>query len=106
MRFHESRYDYGKIWLRPQVLQVKHKLPAEERFALNLTFTMNQRPDLAVMNELAMSLRFLPHVDNISFESLYNPRERLANFVQSVIHAQRFRALIRKRQIQRQDDTP
>lgn len=114
MHLDESRYDYGKIWLRPR-LHAKHKpseqsshadqlekMPAEERFALNLTFTIDKRPDLAVMNELAMSLRFMPHVDKISFRSLYSPRERFVNFVQSVIYAQRVRAKFRKLQSQRE----
>lgn len=99
MLFDESCHDYGKIWLRPQKSQMERK-PAEERFSLNLTFTIDTRPDLATMNDLAMSLRFLPHVDRIRFEKLYSPRDRLVNFVQFVIYAQRFlRAMIRKRQV-------
>lgn len=117
MRPDEPRYGYGKIWLRPLGLPAKHKLagqsshterledkPAEERFALDLTFTMDKRPDHAVMNELAMNLQFLPHVGKISFRSLYSPRERLVNLVQSVIYAQRVRARFRVLQIRREFD--
>lgn len=113
MHFDESRYDYGKIWLRPQRLHAKHKLAeqskhadqsegmlAEERFGLDLTFTIGKRPDLAVMNELAMNLRFLPHVDKISFRSLYSPLERLANVLQAVVYAVRVRAKFRALKLQ------
>lgn len=109
MHFDGSRYDYGKIWLRPQkpVEQSSYAEPwevepAEERFALNLKFTIDKRPDLAVMNELAMNLRFLPHVDDVSFGRLYSPRERFANLVESVIYAIRVRAKFRKLQTQRE----
>ncbi|KAL9132539.1 MAG: hypothetical protein Q9175_006284 [Cornicularia normoerica] len=104
MRFDQSRHDYGKIWLRPQTMQLERR-PVEERFSLNLTFTIDTRPDMVVMNELAMSLRFLPHVDRISFESLYSPTDRLVNLVRSVIYARRFRALVKKMQLQRQRES-
>lgn len=107
MRFDESRHDYGKIWLRlrPQKSQMGRK-PAEERFSLNLTFTIDTRPDLATTNDLAMSLRFLPHVDRIEFEKLYNLGDRLVNFVHSVIYAIRvLRGMTRKRQARFQRET-
>ena len=99
MRFDESRHDYGKIWLRPQKSE-RERRPAEERFCLDLTFTIDTRPDLATINDLAMSLRFLPHVDNIKFEKLYSSRDRLVNLVQYVIYARRvFRAMTRMKRI-------
>lgn len=101
MHFDESRHDYGKIWLRPQTEDLERK-QVEDRFSLNLTFTIDTRPDLATMNDLAMSLRFLPHVEKISFEKLYSPRDRLVNLVQYVKYAQRLRTCFRKVRIRRQ----
>lgn len=80
--------------------------PAEEGFSLNLTFTIDTRPDLATMNDLAMSLRFLPHVDRIKFEKLYNLGDRLVNVVQSVIYAIRvLRAMTSKKRARFQRET-
>ena len=99
--FDQARHSFGKIWLRPQVLDDRSKTTEEGRH-LKLTFRLSDNPDLAVMNELALHLQFLPHVDRITFEDLYAPKEQIANFMQSIIQAQRLKPLIRKMQARRQ----
>lgn len=101
--FDQSRHNVGKIWLMPQVLSDRPPKTKEEedgRF-LKLTFRLNKSPDLAVMNELALNLQYLPYVDQIKFEDLYAPREQLSNFMKSVVQAQKIRPLIRKLQAKR-----
>ncbi len=87
--FDKPRYDYA------QILQ-----PTKEKMSLSLTFKITGKTssDLATMNELAMSLRTLPHVSKISSGRLYSPRRRLASFVSC---AQMFRALVRKSRVLR-----
>lgn len=102
--FDQSRHNLGKIWLMPQVLSDRPPKTNEEeedgRF-LKLTFRLNKSPDLAVMNELALNLQYLPYVDQIKFEDLYAPREQISNFMQSVVQAQKIKPLIRKLQAKR-----
>lgn len=95
--FDQSRHNYGKIWLMPQVLSNGPvKAEKEEPRFLKLTFRLNETPDLAVMNELALSLQYLPYVDQIKFEDLYAPKEQITNFMKSVVQAQRLKPLMRR----------
>ena len=99
--FDQSRHDYGKIWLMPQVLSERPPKTEEEGRFLKLTFRLNENPDLAVMNELALNLQFLPYVDQIKFDDLYAPKEQITNFMKAVVQAQKLKPLIRKMQARR-----
>ena len=102
--FDQSRHNFGKIWLMPQVLSdraPKTSSEDEEGSFLKLTFRLNKTPDLAVMNELALKFQYLPYVDQIKFEDLYAPREQITSFMQAVIQAQKLKPLIRKLQSKR-----
>lgn len=99
--FDQSRHNFGKIWLMPQVLSDRPPKTEEEGRFLKLTFCLNESPGLAVMNELALSLQFLPYVDQIRFDDLYAPREQISNFMKAVVQAQKIRPLIRKLQARR-----
>ena len=75
---------------------------AEDGRFLNLTFRLNDNPDLAVMNELALHLQFIPYVDQIRFENLYAPKEQITDFMRLVLAASKMRPLVRKLQAKRQ----
>ena len=94
--FDQSRHNFGKIWLMPQVLSDRPPKTEEEGRFLKLTFRLNEDPNLAVMNELALKLQYLPHVDQIKFDDLYAPREQITNFMKAVVQAQKLRPLMRK----------
>ena len=103
--FDQSRHNFGKIWLMPQVLSdrpLKISSEDEEARLLKLTFRLNKSPDLAVMNELALNLQYLPYVDEIKFEDLYAPQQQITSFMTSIMRAQKIRPLIRKLQAKRQ----
>ena len=100
--FDQARHSYGKIWLRPQVVIDRPPNPHQEGRYLKLKFRLNATPDLAVMNELATHLQFLPHVDQISFEDLYAPKEQITSFMQLIVQAIRLRPLIRRIHAKRQ----
>ena len=94
--FDQSRRNFGKIWLMPQKLgDPPPKTEGEGRF-LKLTFRLNKEPDLAVMNELALNLQYLPFVDQIRFEDLYAPREQITKLMDTILQAKKIRPLIRK----------
>ena len=102
--FDQSRHNFGKIWLMPQVLSdqpPKTSSEDEEGTFLKLTFRLNKNPDLAVMNELALNLQYLPYVDQIKFEDLYAPKQQIQSFMRAVMQAQKIRPLIRKLQAKR-----
>ena len=106
--FDQSRHNFGKIWLMPQVLNdrpPKTSSEDEEGTFLKLTFRLNKNPDLAVMNELALNLQYLPNVDQIKFEDLYAPKQQITSFMKAVVQAQKIRPLIRKLQAKRKLQT-
>ena len=100
--FDQARHSFGRIWLRPQNETDKPPKAKEEGRYLKLTFRLNDNPDLAVMNELAVHLQYLPHVDQIRFEDLYAPKEQITDFMQLIIQAGRLRPLIRRIHAKRQ----
>ena len=88
----------------PQVLSdrpLETSSEDEEARFLKLTFRLNKNPDLAVMNELALNLQYLPYVDQIKFEDLYATQKQITNFMTEVVQAQKMKPLIRKLQAKR-----
>lgn len=100
--FDQARHSFGKIWLRPQVVTDRPPKAKEEGRYLKLTFRLNENPDLAVMNELAVHLQFLPHVDQIRFEDLSAPKQQITDFMMLVLQARKLRPLLRKLHAKRQ----
>ncbi|KAL9604372.1 MAG: hypothetical protein Q9219_000560 [cf. Caloplaca sp. 3 TL-2023] len=95
--FDQARRDYGRIWLRPQVKDTSGDTEPEGGAAyLNLTLKLNEKPDSIAMNQLALSLQYLPHIDRVRFEKLYAPRKQIMDFMQFVRQASKLRPLIRK----------
>ena len=100
--FDQARHSLGRIWLRPQVQSHQpSKGPEEGRF-LKLILRLNESPDLAVMNEIALNLQFLPHVDQVRFEDLYAPKEQITDFMRLVLLASKLKPLVRKLHAKRQ----
>ncbi|KAL8791923.1 MAG: hypothetical protein Q9195_005499 [Heterodermia aff. obscurata] len=100
--FDQARRSLGRIWLRPQVLNDIPPKASEEGRYLKLKFRLTESPDLAVMNELALQLQFIPHVDQIIFEKLYAPREQITDFMRLVVLASKLKPLVRKLHARRQ----
>lgn len=96
--FDQSRRNHDKIWLRPQEdPEVSRDQPhglGETR--LNLTLRLNKEPGAVIMNQLALTLQYLPHVDEIRIEKLYAPKHQIEDFMLRIIQAQRLRPLMRK----------
>ena len=96
--FDQARQDLGKIWLRPQDKPDAPINPSqkEKSVHLRLSLQLNAKPDNALMNELAIALQYLPHVDKVEFKDLYAPKRQIENFFQSIVQAQKLRPLIRR----------
>ncbi|KAL8804776.1 MAG: hypothetical protein Q9182_002368 [Xanthomendoza sp. 2 TL-2023] len=95
--FDQARRDYGRIWLRPQLTQpTENAMSAKGATYLNLTLKLNENPDSVVMNQLALHLQYLPHVQQVRFEKLYAPKKQVEDFMLRVLQAIKLRPLIRK----------
>lgn len=95
--FDQGRRDYGRIWLRPQPPKASDEVESQKGGTfLNLTLKLKEKPDSIAMNQLALELQYLPHIDQVRFEKLYAPRKQIENFMQFVRQAARLRPLIRK----------
>lgn len=96
--FDQARHSYGKIWLRPQQVAYAPQKANEEDPSthLKLTLRLNSEPDNVLMNELAMALQYLPHVDQVRFDSLYAPKRQIESFMKLIMQTQKLRPLIRK----------
>ncbi|KAL8662805.1 MAG: hypothetical protein Q9202_004406 [Teloschistes flavicans] len=96
--FDQARKNLGRIVLRPQPPKVP-KAPKVTQATkgpafLNLTLELNKEPDSIAMNELALDLQYLRHVQRIRFEKLYAPRKQIENFMLYVKQAFKLRRLI------------
>ena len=93
--FDQSRYSFGRIWLRPQIPPPEPNEKGKSTL-LQLTVRLNGEPHGAVMNELATHLQYLPHTDEVRIENLYAPKEQLENFMLFVLRTQKLRPLVRR----------
>ncbi|KAL9105458.1 MAG: hypothetical protein Q9227_009367 [Pyrenula ochraceoflavens] len=108
--FDQSQFDYGKIWLRPQLAPSDHA-PSTNRseFALDLKLhlTLTQHDHIGqAMNELAKEMRYLPHVCRIDVRELHAGGDDVnmflkeldrVNIVKKVIRKLKQRVAVRKR---------
>ena len=98
--FNQSRHNYGNIWLRPQVTNT---MPASEGDGTYLHFTLrlNEELDPAIMNEIATSLQYVPHVNQARIDHVYAPKRQLDNFMGSVLKIKKLRPLVKSLQERR-----
>lgn len=95
--FDQGRRDYGRILLRPQPPKTSNDMESPKGGAyLNLTLKLNEKPDNITMNELALSLQYLPNIEHVRFEKLYAPRKQIEEFMYFVRLAAKLRPLIRQ----------
>ena len=95
--FDSARLDRGRIWLRPQKSELLHNpREAPGKFFLNLTLQLHGTPENVNLNELALSLQYLPHIDQVRFENLYAPKRQIDKFFRVIRQAQKLRPLMRR----------
>ncbi|KAI9729939.1 MAG: hypothetical protein M1834_006136 [Cirrosporium novae-zelandiae] len=101
MLFDQSQFDYGKIWLRPQV-SVAYNAPLNKppvsldlRLNINLTKSDEKLVGLA-MNELATALKYLPHVHSIDFQELHAGDETVQKFQEGIQKVTRIKKVVKR----------
>lgn len=83
--FDQSRYDYGKIWLRPLPTgREKLAITKEPDITIDLKLHLAKAPDGLMINELAKSLQYLPHVQEVDFTRLHGPEEDIKALIVSM----------------------
>lgn len=93
--FDSARLDRGRIWLQPQKSELLHNpREAPGKTFLNLTFQLHGAPENVILNELALRLQYLPHIDQVRFENLYAPKRQIDNFFRVARQALKLRPLI------------
>ncbi len=80
--FDQSGHDYGKIRLRPQNFTTVATAEIQP-LSLNLTLRINAEFEEAIMYELARHLSFLPHVNEVILEKVYEPKKTFITFVKT-----------------------
>lgn len=98
----QARPNYGNLWLRPHMQTYGSSKTPKTTRCLKVTLDLLGKPDLAVMNELAQLLQYLPHVQRIKFDDLYAPKLETLNFMLSVERASKIKALLNKIHARRQ----
>ena len=86
--FNQSRHNYGNIWLRPQVKNTMSGSEGDSTY-VHITLRLNEELDPVIMNEIATSLQYIPHTNQIRFDHGYAPKRQLDNFMSSVLKARR-----------------
>lgn len=87
--FDQSRYDYGKIWLRPlPATSQAVTMPKERDITIDLTLHLTEAPNGLMMNELAKSLQYLPHVEEVDFARLHAPEKDIMSLRSSIKRVQ------------------
>ena len=96
--FDSARQDHGKIWLRPQ-RPISVQSPQEKlgETCLSLTLRLENTTDTpTILNQIALKLQYLPHVDQVRFENLYAPNREIQKLRGFLNQASKLRPLIRK----------
>lgn len=83
--FDQSRYDYGKIWFRPLPESSEaFATPKKRDITIDLTLHLIEAPNGLMMNDLAKSLQYLPHVQEVDFARLHAPEKDIKSLRSSM----------------------
>ena len=94
--FDQSLFDYGKIWIRPQEVLPQPVLRAKKLVTIDLTLRMTDMPSAAQINELARSLQYIPHVDEIKIGDMHAPAEEIQEFFFGMKRAMYIKKIMRR----------
>jgi hypothetical protein len=114
--FNQSKFDFGKIWLRPcrQKDEATTAL-AESKFTIDVRFHLTSL-HLAQLNRVAKALQWIPHVQMVEMLCIHSPTHELGEFIRTVHLANRLRPVLARvrrkielqkaRQLRRTDNSP
>ncbi|KAF2257627.1 hypothetical protein CC78DRAFT_206179 [Lojkania enalia] len=124
--FDQSKFDFGKIWLRPlpnkvslgesRQLSARDGVATESKYSIDVRFQLTKGITLVELNHLAKKLQYIPHVQRIDFQSMHSPLDDLEELLRTIRAASRLRPLLsrirerrelrQRRQIRRTDTSP
>jgi hypothetical protein len=114
--FNQSKFDFGKIWLRP--CRQKEKATTalgDSKFTIDVRFHLTSL-DLMQLNKVARALQWIPHVQLVEMLCIHSPTHELGEFIRTVYLANRLRPVLARvrrkielkkaRQLRRTDSSP
>ncbi|KAF2821077.1 hypothetical protein CC86DRAFT_386623 [Ophiobolus disseminans] len=112
--FTQSRFDFGRIWLRP--CRQKATLPSpDSKYSIDVRFHLTKSLDLTELNKVVKALQWIPFVRMVKMQSMHSPNDDLSEFIRTIHLANRLRPLLarirrklelkRARQLFRTDST-
>ncbi|KAH8696833.1 hypothetical protein GQ44DRAFT_718969 [Phaeosphaeriaceae sp. PMI808] len=93
--FSQSKFDFGKIWLRPFHQKPKDNLASvDSKYTIDVRFHLTKSLDLVQLNKVAKSLQYIPYVQMVKLQNMHSPNDDLRNFIRTVYLANRLRPLL------------
>jgi len=113
--FTQSKFDFGKIWLRP-VRQKANTTSRDSKYSIDVRFHLTKSLDMMELNKVVKALQWIPYVQMVKMQSMHSPNDELSEFIRTVYLANRLRPVLarvrrklelkRARQLCRTDSTP
>jgi hypothetical protein len=115
--FNQSKFDFGRIWLRPCRQKGRAALrSAESKYTIDLRIHLAKSLDLMELNKVVKALQWIPYVQMVKMQSMHSPSDELSEFIRTVYLANRLRPVLARvrrklelkkaRQLLRTDSSP
>lgn len=91
--FTQSRFDFGRIWLRPCGQKVSEPLP-ESKYSIDVRFCLSKSVDMTELNKMVKALQWIPYVQEVKLQSRHGPNDELTEFIRTVYLANRLRPVL------------
>ncbi|PVI02228.1 hypothetical protein DM02DRAFT_310627 [Periconia macrospinosa] len=94
--FIQSRYDFGRIWLRPCRVKdpASQKKPVESEYSIDVRFHFSRSLDVLDLNKVVKTLQHIPYVQLIKMQKMHGPNDTLADFIRLAYLANRLRPVL------------
>lgn len=115
--FTQSRFDFGRIWLRPCRQKDKAtEVLNDSMYTIDVRFQFTKSLDMPELNKVVKALQYIPYVQMVTMQSMHSPNDDLRKFIRTVYLANRLRPVLarvrrslelkRARQLCRTSSTP
>jgi hypothetical protein len=113
--FTNSRFDFGRIWLRP-CRKKAAVVPSDSEYSIDVRFHLSKSVNMAELNKMVKALQWIPFVQMVKMQSMHSPSHKLSEFIRTAYLANRLRPVLarvrrkleleRARHLCRTDSTP
>jgi hypothetical protein len=102
--FTNSRFDFGRIWLRPCSKKTA-AIPNDSEWSIDVRFHFTKSLDMTELNTVVKALQWIPFVQMVRMQSMRSPSDKLKEFIRTAYLANRLRPVLarvrRKLELQR-----